>query len=459
VLGPLPVRAATIVRAKLTALAVYILIVAVAMHLLASVMFGASLATHNTTSMALAGIIAHLVASAGGSAFVFLAIAAMQGVLFAALGARWFRVVSAPIQVAIVTTLLLGLVFLPALDLSVVDTLAGTGRRVHPWILVTPPLWFLGLYEAVLGTDDPVLLRLASLAVGSLIAATIVTVVTYPLAYRRLGSTVVELREPGARAGLVGLMARVLTTVASLRPATRASVQFLIASAARVGQHRFVLAAALGIAIALAIPTLFGMFPTLATPPAYPPRNLLALPLHTMVVLLVGLRMVAALPADLNAGWMLSCIDAPPRALRAGVWRVMFLVGVLPVVLLAMPVYWIIWGASVALPHTVVCLAVGAALTEGLLWGFDGMPCARPWRPERANLRTWWPAYLAGFFLVTAALPAVESICFEDRTGFTALAALIGGLALTLRVAHRRRRIMPEDALDEPAPVQVLNLD
>jgi hypothetical protein len=460
VLGPLPVRGATIVRAKLTAVAVYILIVAVAMHVMASAAFGLSLATHNTLSMAIAGIIAHLVASGGISAFTFLVVTAIQGVLFATVGARGFRTFSAVLQVAIVSALLLGLVFLPAFNLSVVDTLAGSGRRVAPWLLATPPLWFLGVYEFILGTDDPVLLRLTSLAAGGLAIGVVITLVTYPLAYRRLMSTAVELRDPGARAGVADSMGRWFALAAGGRAETRAAVQFMTASIARVSRHRFVLSGALGAAVALSLPTLFRTLPQLTNPPASPPAELLALPVQTMLILLVGLRIAIALPANLQAGWVLGGIGAPAPPLRAGVWRAMFLVAVAPVTFATAPFYAAAWGATIAAAHALLCLVVGAVLIEALLWGVDQMPCARPWRPEHANLRKWWPAYIAGFFAIAAGLPALEVFCLSNGPHFTGLVFGLAAIGLTLRLTHRRRRIMPEDAdLDEPVPVQILNLD
>ena len=83
----------------------------------------------------------------------------------------------------------------------------------------------------------------------------------------------------------------------------------------------------------------------------------------------------------------------------------MYLFGVAPSIVVFLPLSWIRWGAPLTLAHTAVCVAIAALLTEGLLWGFTGVACARPWQPERANVRTWWPAYLAGFLLQLAAHP------------------------------------------------------
>jgi hypothetical protein len=137
----------------------------------------------------------------------------------------------------------------------------------------------------------------------------------------------------------------------------------------------------------------------------------------------------------------------------------MFAVAVVPVTSMTMPVYWSHWGAAMALTHALVCLVTGAALTEALLWGFDGTACSRPWRPEHANLRAWWPAYLSGYLLITAGLPAIEREVFGAPVRTAVLVAVVAAIGLALRLSHGRRRVMPPDDLDEPGAVQVLNLN
>ncbi len=453
VLGTLPVRGATIVRAKIVALAVYIAILTIAMHALASIAFGACLAVHNSTGFAFAGMIAHFVASTGASAFVLLFVTAAQGVLFASLGPRRFDALSPSLQILLVAALLLGITTLPSLDFSASP--GGLSLR----LLLTPPLWFLGLYESVLTTSDPTLIGLNRVAVGALATVTAATLISYPLAYRRLVSSVVETGGVGARRRGMRRAAAWVVTCLSRASVTRASVQFFVASLARSSRHRFIVAASIGLSVAAGIPVLFRWWPELATPSDAPPIALLALPLQTMVFLLVGLRIAAALPADLGAGWAIACIGPPTPPLRAGTSRTMFAAGVVPITAVMAPIYWRAWGAPVALTHVIVCLALGAALTEALLWGFDALPCSQPWRSEHANLRIWWPAYLFGFLLITGGLPALEQGAFSSPLASAALVAGLAAIGLTLRVTHRRRRVEPPEDLDEPGAVQLLNLN
>lgn len=459
VLGALPVRGRTIVGAKLVALFVYVIIITATMHVLPSCSFGFFLADRSPVGAALTIAAAHLVASVAAGAFVLLAVAAVQGVVFAAVGPRRFHAVSPWLQVGLVATVLGILVILPTVDASTVNTLAGSGPANRPWLLRTPPLWFLGVYASVLNRSSPVLVRLSHTAIEALLVPAVVIAVTYPLAYRRLMTTASELPESAVPFRWMGVVSQRFVGAVSRRPVARASTQFFFASLARVGRHRLALAVGAGVALALGAPVLVRWLPHLAAPPATPPIELLALPFEVMVFLLLGLRVAAALPADPAAGWLVGSVDPPAPPMRSGLWRAMFALGVVPITLLALPLYWQPWGWRLAVGHALVCLALGGLVTEVLLWRFKGLPCSRFWRPEHANLRMWWPAYLAGFLVITGGLPALER---QSLGSPAALAALLGGLVLmgiAVRLDHTFRRPPRPADTDEPGQVQVLNLE
>ena len=159
VLGVLPVHGPTIVAAKLAALGAYVGIVTAGMHAGGSVSFGLILSEGMPLSFAARGIVAHFVASCLASMFMLFAITAVQGVVLTLTGPRVFSRVSPALQLA-VTALLLGtFLSLPAISAAVVS-----GSTGDSWLVLTPPVWFLGVYEWVLGTSNPALLRLTAIA-------------------------------------------------------------------------------------------------------------------------------------------------------------------------------------------------------------------------------------------------------------------------------------------------------
>jgi hypothetical protein len=136
----------------------------------------------------------------------------------------------------------------------------------------------------------------------------------------------------------------------------------------------------------------------------------------------------------------------------------MFAVGVVPVVIVCAPAYAWRWGIGFAMAHSFVLFASGAFLLELLLWNYEQMPCARPWRPERANLGKRWPLYLAGFVAFSTWIPAVEVRLVQRPSLMAAFIALIALAALAVRIAHRRRLVLPPDDFDALGAPAVLGL-
>jgi hypothetical protein len=455
VLGVLPVRGGVIVRAKLTALSAYIVLIAIATHAFASVSYGFNLSARGTISWAISGVVAHMVASCAAAVFVLFALASLQGLAFVLAGPRRFPAISPWLQSFVVAALLLSLFVLPIISTSTVQTLAGSDAA-HQWILRTPPLWFLGLYEMVLRNADPLLTRLGMFALAGLAGAVILTLLVYPLAYRRVVESVAEMSAPGTRRSVVGpWIERRIVALVGGHPVSRASSQFFLTTVRRSLRHRMAFALSAGVVIAFITPTLFRWAARLDQLPPAPPTDLLALPLAMTAFLLVGLRIAVALPADVDAGWMLGAIGAPSKPMRAGVWRTLFGAIVLPIAATWTIGFWHVWGARAVIHHLCVCLAFGAVAIEALLWGFESFPCSRVWRPERAELRKWWPAYLVGVIFVMRLLPMLER---SRPNAWLWIAGVFAGCGAALRLTHRLRRKMPDADLDEPIQVQLLNL-
>jgi hypothetical protein len=222
----------------------------------------------------------------------------------------------------------------------------------------------------------------------------------------------------------------------------RASAQFFFTSIGRVERLRFVVAAMLGVVCAWVVPALTVIVVAGRAPAS--PVGTFALSYAALAFVILGLRIAISMPSDLRAAWIVPTIDADRRALRSGLWRALFVTSVLPVVAGFAVLHLWLWDARMALVHAAVMATVGVLLVELALWHLDDLPHRRPWRPEHANLRVWWPAYLLGLVMLIGTLPTLESWC-QGSIGATAAigGACLGG-AVALRVAHRRPYPAPD---------------
>jgi putative ABC transport system permease protein len=430
ILGALPIRPAAIVRAKLAALGAYAGLVTAAMHALASISFGFFLAAGSGVGFAVRGMAAHFLASLAAGAFVLLSIAAAQGLALALAGPRRFARVSPLVPIAAVAGVVAFVPLVAPIVGSVVATLADRGGA-RPWILLTPPLWFLGLYERILGTNDPALVALSRTAVAALGAVAAATICSYPLAYRRL------MIEEGARP-----RTRVKTSVLTPPRGQAPAAQFFVATLRRSPRHGFVVAGALG----LASPWAMSLWLSHARP-ATPHAELLALSLAEMMCALGGLRLAAALPASLEPAWLFDLAPVPRRDARRAVERVMLAAAIIPPVAVSSASVWYVAGAANAGIHALVGLACGTLMVQVLLWRFGTVPCTAPWS-WRSAVR-WAPGYVASGLAIVRGVPLLELVLFREPAAGALFAAYVLTVAWGIRAhAERLPVVEPADPVD-----------
>ncbi len=437
ILGAMPVEGRTVVLAKLAALAVYVLGISAAMHVVSSVLFGVVLADGARQLRFLLLVpVAHFAAGVASCAFVFLCVTAVQGLALLLAGPAAFRRISPALQAALVAGIVVAVTKIAVVVQAVASiSRPGPPASVPAWLSVTPPAWFLGLYEWMVGNAEPAYRSLAATAVLAVGVVAAITFITYQLVYRRVMVRAAESSEGTGGARWLSAAFDWIARRVSRAPVRRAAAQFYFASIGRVERLRFVVAVMMGVACAWLAPALVAAIWQERSPS---PETTFALSYAAMTLAVVGLRVAISMPADLRATWIAPMIDAPRRLLRSGLWRALFVTSVLPATLGFAVIHTAVWGARVAVVHTGLMVALGVLLVEAALWHLDDMSNQRPWRPEHAGLRTWWPAYLALFVTITGALPQLEWT-FRDSLGSNAAMAgvlLIG--AWLLRAAHRR---------------------
>src|SRR5262245_30013011 len=144
ILEPLPLRASTIRWAKLSAVAILGAAAAVAINACPSIVFPALL-VYNFRDLSLAALLwviaTHVVVTVTAAVFGYLGVIAIRETMVAVLGRRWFSAVSPWAQGALIVMLGSSLLLLPAAS----DRIARQG--FDGWRPMSPPMWFLGVYE------------------------------------------------------------------------------------------------------------------------------------------------------------------------------------------------------------------------------------------------------------------------------------------------------------------------
>jgi hypothetical protein len=459
ILSPLPLSWRTICGAKVTALLIAWVGLALAVNLPPSLLFALVAHAHGGF---LSFFVTHFAAAMAASALVFAALIALQALLLNTLSASTFRRLVTVVQAIALFAALLLLLLRPTLRAADWPRALADGS----WLLWFPPIWFLGLAETMRGTalagfHDAA--RIALLAFGGCVTIAGVGVVA---GFRRHVRRVVESPEMGTR-GLAGHLGQAARRVAHLfvrHPVERATFDFTVRSLARSPRHRLLLGGAIGLGVALSLPallTLFAFVRSEAVPPRLPGVGLLAIPLMLSFLLMLTLRLSFRLPTDIGAAWVMRLIaNDDARVYLAGTRKAMFAVGVIAPQLPLVPCYALVWGPVVALQHALVCGLMGLLLMNLLMASFHSVPftsLSTGIADPRPAIWPLLPLALATYCITTA---GIEARLLDQPVPFAAACLVL--VMLNAAAAWRRRRRVDGSGLVfdiEPADASIaLNL-
>ncbi len=468
ILGSLPIASHTLLAGKVAALALFVSAVAVAVNLVPSFFFPLVYLSSGavTLPLPLVGVLmaGHAAACVGAALFAFLAILVVRALLLLVLGANLFRRVSLPVQFAGGLALVIG--FFSSLSMS---SLTARSAAVY----LSPPMWFLGLYEVITAPTlarasreprlwtpadtpaaratyaayEPIFRQLAPIALVALAAVALAAGALYLASFIVHAS---QLRQQAttqpARAGRVrALVGHAIRRWVVRDPVQRAVFFFTLQTLGRSARHKLYLAGYVGAGVLLIYsslaPLVMGREPWGGSTPSLP---LLSVQFVLSFFLLVGVRVVFTIPAELRANWLFRLTTGSDvRRHVEGVRRAGQLAVVVPFFGCLFPLHLALWGWRIALTHTVFGILWAFVLLDVLLLSLEKLPFTCSHVAGKGNLRVLWPLYIAGYGVYAYWFAGRERDVLFSPAASAALAAVLclvlGGLAVYRRHLLRRR--------------------
>ena len=456
-LGTLPVRPRQIFLAKFLALFALISAAIAVVNATPTLAFaGLAHGRWEPNPSFAAHLMAHGAACALASYFLCFALTACQGILLNVLPPRLFALVTGYVQGLAITLMLVLIVLSVSIDSTV--EMSVLRPELSKWL---PPVWFLGLYQTLLGNPEPRFRPLAARALIGLGVAAGLALLSYLVSYQRHRRLFVEGTGARRREGKLG---RRLLDFTIPNPRQQAVFVFMARTLARSAQHRMVLMGYLGFCLAMVLSGIVGLRETPGAPRIFKPNQLVMASfvnahLVLLIGLLIGLRHLFSIPAELRANWIFRITEREGRSqwLRAIDRFVLF--WLVPVILLVpLPLEIVLLGARAA--GELMVFAVGGLLVyERLFFEAEKLPFTCSYLPGK---RPAWTIVLA-FIGVVSLLPVANLMLvslLESRIPALLFVAL---LVVTWTWIHRLRELswaelplMYEEA-PEPA-VRTLNL-
>ncbi len=473
ILEPLPVPAGTIRRAKISAVAIMGAAVAIALNGFPSFVFPWML-VFNFPQMrfeAFLGLmVTHAVYTVLAGLFGYLAVIALRETMVAMLGRRWFAIASPWAQAALIVLLGSSLLMLPV----AADRIGENG--FDGWRMSSPPMWFLGAYEATAGDVIANLLRPVPLASPE--------VMEKRAEADRLNTALYDTRRPdfpvlarraAAAFGMVWLVGAVAYlwnarnlpalpppscrrrsrpgdwvtgTILARDPAVRAGFDFTLAAMWRSNTHRLTLVCAAAAGFAMAVLALSGADTQQGSGPSA--RLLFMQPL-LYGALLVGFRHIIRVPAELRASWGFQLAwRERDRAFMAGVRRAAITALALPALLVLLPLFVFVLGPGRAVIHALLGLAGAIVLLEALLVTYDKVPFTCSYLPSE-NMKALGPIYTIAFVIGAANFARMQNEVLQSGNPARLLITLAVVFAICRLMSLKRMR-SPYVEFDE-APV------
>jgi hypothetical protein len=431
-------------------------------------------------------IVAHLAACLAACGFGFLALLAVRETLWALVGPRLFRAMSAVVQFVAVFCLVSALLLVVTSRARVLDAL----DRGDPTTYLSPPMWFVGLYETMTGpvvydlpaqapwrrqywslivnerdrarylAHAPAFARLARIGLSSLAVLGLVCLAALAVGRRRV--TPPGLSESAVLRALRGVASWWATRCLVRRPVSQAAFFFTLQTLWRSATHRAYLAGYLALGLAVGVVST-GTVDWARAPEALPPVRLLAFQMILAFFLLAGLRNVFAIPAGLRENWVFRLSwDEDWRAYLAGVRRAAAAGVLLPLLLVWVPFHTLLWGGRTAALHLLFGWLASLALSELLLLKFSKLPFTCSYSPK-GTFKTRWPWYLLAFLSCTFGFARIERLALGTPASSAVLAGslcvALAGIAAYRNWLLRRGQSVVFDDLPEQTTLRLGLMD
>ena len=461
ILGPLPIRTRTMVTARLGALAALMAMIALGASLPSALFYGLVAGGFSPGGI-LRTMASHFVATTGASAFAFLFLLSLQGLLINLVPARWLQRAMVLLQFVFVVAALEGLLLMQPVVHGLEQVMAPAGG-IPAWMYWVPPAWFLALYEVLAGTTRPV----QAYAVPAVVAVAVLFVLAfglYAITFRRLMRRAVEAGDSeriGAADARDPLTARAGAAL-TRSPVAGAVCRFAVITLFRNRRHRLLLTIFAGVGTTAAFMSVLVPFTRGRLASMFGPDAVLPVGLVLIFFAVVGMRTLFAIPAEPSANWVFRLSDAEDARLHVrGAVAAIVALAVLPVIILLLPLHLYTQGAAVTLIHSALLLGAGWLLAEIVLHNFRSVPFTSAYTAPATRVSLRWPLWLAGFLMFSFTLSAVEARLLVRPLFAVLLVAGVGLAAAGFRAGRERelrrapRMLTFDDQEDAPVTLEL----
>jgi hypothetical protein len=459
----LPVKARTLFCAKFASLFFFVGMFVLGANSVAALVFAYYLVPWRSKSLIyfFRFIFVHLISAFASNFFIFFAIALLIGLLMAVLGYKIFSQVSVYIRTLLMIVFLF-LVFLFLADPYFVPRTFSSFPSLKAnnsiFLRLFPPMWFVGLYETLLGSKDSFFSTLALYALLALFVPAIAFFLTAAVGYRGYLKRMQEARREVLRFfRFKKFFLSIFNALFIRHPVQKAVFYFFGKTIRRSNVHKIRLASYMAVSVGL---ILFLLASKIKNVESFSSANktMLSIPLILSFFLLLGMRHIVNIPASLEANWVFKLTEIKNRkhyfsSLRKGI----FFFSLVPLFILLFVFYFFLWGLKIAGYHCLYGLVISVLLMEGFFWNYRKIPFTCSYLPGRARIHLFWWAYIFSFLGYVVFMSLIEFELLKKPSNFIIFFIVAFGIFAALKVfqnyfLYKEIKIIFEE---KPEPVMI----
>ena len=375
----LPISTRTILLANLVAVVFLVGLLAIDVNAASCVLFPMVVTAAQTQFLFFVKFaLVHALGVIGASVFTFFAVFALLGFLMAVLPPRPLKRVSACAR----ATVAVYLVALLCTSFAVPNSLRQLKGAAPGWTFLMPSCWFVSLCQWMRGRANPAMLELATLSLPAIVVVGGIALCAYAIGYRRHFVRIAEIAETAVISHRPLAWRRPWERLLLRTPFQKGCFRFVVKTLLRSEAHRLVLTGVAGLGLVLASQALMAAFEEgKSAREAALTADALSIPFILAFLMILGLRVVFEMPAELRANWIFQLMLDAERQECEPLARKVMLAAVLPWALgIVLPIYAYHEGWREASLHSLLVISWAVLLMNVCLIRFRKLPftCSIP---------------------------------------------------------------------------------
>lgn len=459
----LPIKLGTLFSAKFASLCLFVGLFALGMNSISTLVFWYYLPQWQSSNFiyGIRFIFVHLMSVFAANFFVFFVSVFLIGVLMSLLGYKIFSRISIYVR-AVLMVVFVSLIFLfftaPTYVSKFFSSIMALKESNPLFLRLFPPMWFVGLYETLVGNNDPIFSELSKFALLATVIPAIAFFIAAALGYRRYLKKMHEVKTKSLRLFKIKtLFMDIFNSIFLRNPVQRAVFYFFGKTIRRSTLHKMRLVTYMAVAsggVLILLTTLIGDYWNFFEIN----KTLLSIPLVLTFFLLVGIRSIVNIPVSLEANWVFRLTQRQDKKhYFSGLKKGIFFYALIPLFALLFVVHFFLWGGESAFYHCLYGLVLSTLLMEILFQNYSKIPFACAYLPGKAKMHVFWIVYLFSFLVYVFFLSSLEKKLLLAPSRFLIFYGILFGLFLVLRIYQRYFLYKKYDIIyeEKPEPVMV----